>query len=160
MRSLEVAAGLTLALLSACGDQSGMSPAPLQIAGFSGIPTMNPGQDCMSCHIGSGNAHRRIWTVAGTVFSDPGALVDAGVDGAEVLITDNNHQQITLVTNQAGNFYTGEDLAFPLLDVQIQRGKRRLRMNLSVQAAAGNCNSCHAQPALNGAMGRLFVPID
>jgi hypothetical protein len=160
MRSTEAAAGLALTLLVACGDQSGMSPAPLQLAGFSGIPTMNPGQDCYTCHIASGNAHRRVWNVSGTVFSDPLADVDAGVAGAEVLITDNDGKQITLVTNEAGNFYTGESVTFPLIDVQIQRGKRRMRMALDMQQGGGNCNACHTVPPMNGAAGRLFIPAD
>ena len=160
MRSPELAAaGLTLALLSGCGDQSGMSPDPVRIAGFSGIPTMNPGQDCMTCHAAGLNAYRLPWTVAGTVYADPDAGADTGIAGAEVLLTDNDGKQITMVTNAAGNFYTSEPLSTgPYRDVQIQRGSKRLRMNLTVQAAVGDCNLCHTLPPQNGAAGRLFIP--
>jgi hypothetical protein len=168
MRSLELLAGLALTILTACGDQSGLNPAPIQIAGFSGIPVMNPGQDCLCCHstsyTGGGlcpyshNASRRPWTVAGTVFGTPDADVDAGIVGAEVLITVGG-KQYTLVTNQAGNFYTGEDIGDGVFtDVQIQWKGKRMRMNLDSAKAIGACNSCHTVPPLNGALGRLYVP--
>jgi hypothetical protein len=175
MRSLDLA--LVLAALAACGDQTGYHEAPVEISGYSGIPTMNPGIPCMCCHSAKGsagdcpanassNAVHRPWTVAGTVYDRPDAGSDAGVAGAEVLITDSNNRQLTLVTNEAGNFYTGEALLFPLTDVQIQRGTKRMVMNLRAFKRAnapdpsGDCNSCHNTSAQPGgvAVGRLFVP--
>jgi hypothetical protein len=159
MRSPELTAVLALATLGACGDQSGMSPAPIQVAGFSGIPTMNPGWDCMYCHYSEGNAHRRPWTVAGTVFKEEVPGSDAGLVGAEVLLTDATGKKITLVTNEAGNFYTGEDIGDGgFVDVQIQWQGRRMRMNVQSAKPTGKCNSCHSfQFPLSGVAGRLYV---
>jgi hypothetical protein len=148
-----------------CGDPSGNLPSgdPLdQIAGFSGRPTMNPGLDCASCHSPTGRAHDRLWTVSGTVFSDSNVDADAGVAEAYVLITDVNGKQLTLRTNEVGNFYTSEPLG-ALTDVEVQRGPRRLIMNLAVfdggdLSVIGSCNHCHQNPGINGAPGRIFIP--
>ncbi len=114
-------------------------------------PQMDPGQDCMLCHTGS---IAPAWTVAGTLFRDPASQPDAGVEGGQVLITDAAHRTLTLSTNGAGNFYTAETLQFPL-KVQAQFGSRRMAMVGAV--TSGSCNSCHAQPPLSDAPGRLFV---
>lgn len=156
-----------------CGDTSGALPEgqPLdEIAGFSGLPTMQPGVDCLSCHAAGGRAAERPWTVAGTVFPSVDAGLSSGLEGAQVLLTDTAGRQLTLTTNAAGNFYTAEALA-DLADVQIQRGQRRVRMELPAVGGGsllllGSCNRCHQdQPkagapvlGIQGAPGRLFVP--
>ena len=127
-----------VAALSACGIPAAS-------------PQMDPGQDCMVCHTGS---IAPAWTVAGTLYRGASSQPDAGLEGGEVLITDAAHRTLTLSTNGAGNFYTAETLQFPL-KVQAQFGNRRLAMVGAV--ASGSCNSCHAQPSLNDAPGRLFV---
>ena len=123
---------------------------------------MNPGFDCASCHAPTGRAHDRLWTVSGTVFTDSSVLSDAGLEGAQVLITDINGKQLTLRTNAVGNFYTAEPLG-ALTDVEVQHGQRRLIMNLAVfdggdLSVIGSCNHCHQNPGINGAPGRIFVP--
>ena len=83
-------------------------------------PLMNPGQDCMSCHCTDDKvactASALPWTAAGTVFSDYRATVNDGVQGVHVLITDAMGKQLDLVTNEAGNFYTAEPIAYYLPD--------------------------------------------
>ena len=135
---LLAAAGL-LASLLACGvpDQG---------------PSMLPGQDCLSCHNGQTAPQ---WTVAGTVFSDPNAPVEAGMPDAQVIITDSTQHTLTLLTNSVGNFYTAEVLAFPLT-VKIQRGT--WLMEMQSQPGQGSCNTCHSIGNGNGAPGRLFIP--
>ncbi len=155
---------VSLALV-ACGDTDGRLPAgdPLDlIAGYSGVPVMNPGEDCMLCHTPGGNAHDRPWTVAGTIFRSPIDLPDAGVEGAEILLTDVNGKQLTLHSNGTGNFYTIESLG-PLIDVEVQNGTHREIMNLAVfdggaLSVVGSCNHCHQQNGINGAPGRVFLP--
>jgi hypothetical protein len=167
---------VVLPIFAACGDQSGTLPEgdPFdQIAGYSGLPTMNPGMDCMVCHNAApgSNASDRVWTVAGTVFSNRDAGVDDGVQGAQILVTDVNGQQLTLLSNSAGNFYTAQPLA-DLVDIEVQQGNRRMVMQIDVEwagpapiAQVGDCNSCHTlvsgpSPTLGsqGAPGRLFIP--
>lgn len=114
-------------------------------------PSMTPGQDCMLCHTGQ---VAQAWTVAGTLYADPASPAAGGVEGAQVLVTDAANNSLTLTTNGAGNFYTAEALQFPI-KVQAQFGSRRMAM---VSApASGSCNSCHTQPAVNAAPGRIFV---
>jgi hypothetical protein len=114
-------------------------------------PQMDPGQDCMQCHKGD---IAPLWTVSGTLFRDPASQPDAGLEDGQVLITDAAHRTLTLSTNGAGNFYTAETLQFPIR-VQAQVGSRRMAMSSAV--TNGSCNSCHAQPAVDDAPGRLFV---
>jgi hypothetical protein len=164
-----------LALLSlcwGCGDPTGTLPEgqPFDaISGYSGSPVMNPGDDCLSCHVQGGLASGRPWTLAGTVFPAVDASPDAGLAQAQILVTDANGKQLTLLSNAAGNFYTAEPLA-DLVDIEIQKGDRRMIMQTSVVGGGalqlvGSCNSCHLVSAtpgatlgLNGAPGRLFVP--
>lgn len=112
---------------------------------------MEPGVDCMSCHIDS--AFR--WTVAGTVYGRPDAEPHDGVGGAEVVLTDVEGRVLTLRTNSSGNFFTREELQFPL-DVEIRRDGRSVRME--TPTATGSCNGCHNVPAVSDAPGRVYAP--
>jgi hypothetical protein len=192
MRPALVAFSLALA---AC-PQNGTHPLgePLdQLAGFAGVPTMQPGSDCMLCHVAGGDASDRIWTAAGTIFSKPtacqsynpydGGGCGGGLEGVQVLLTDANQQQLTLTTNQAGNFYTDQPLA-TLTSIMIQKGTHRMVMNLEGVGGGGNltlsslgvdgtgagpqvsCNACHAVAATSvpfgsySSPGSLFIPED
>jgi hypothetical protein len=129
-----------LAVTSACGipDQG---------------PAMQPGADCLTCHDGNQAPQ---WTVAGTVFSAPTAPLEAGLQGALVVVTDATNRTLTLQTNEAGNFFTAEALVGPLV-VSIQNGNTRMEMGAS--PSSGSCNSCHNQPGgYPGVPGRLWVP--
>ena len=86
---------------------------------------MAPGEDCLSCHDGS-TATR--WTAAGTW----------GGPGNTVTIRDSAGKTVTLVTNEVGNFYTSEPLAFP-----IRPSVNGEQMDPS--ASYGGCNSCHGR---------------
>ena len=171
-RWLSLGASLGLSGLG-CGDPSGTLPEgqPFDaVSGYSGVPTMQPGVDCQICHAGAGRASARVWSVAGTVFAAPDAGTDQGLGGVQVLVTDSKGKQLTLTSNAAGNFYTAEPLA-DLVDIEVQRGKWRLSMNLATVgggalALVGSCNRCHVETGapgaatlgVAGAPGRLFVP--
>ena len=167
------ALGLLATALVAC-NQTGTAPLgePLdQVAGFAGVPTMQPGADCLSCHRAGGAASDRIWTVAGTVFPSPEACppdggaagpsapgCSTGIQGVQVLLVDDGGQELTLTTNSAGNFYTDQPIG-PLTSIMIQNKTHRMEMNLTSVgggAAIGagalinggsnagvSCNICH-----------------
>lgn len=118
-----------------------------------GSPLMRPGQDCLACHVGE----NRPWTVAGTIYAAPDADENAGLEGAEVLVTDANGRELTMRTNPAGNFFTREALAAPYR-VEVQYGETRMAM--SHPPASGSCNSCHVPGSTAGAPGRVFVPTE
>ena len=115
-------------------------------------PTMNPGDDCLSCHQRDDN--RRRFTIGGTVFFALDSLVDEGLEAAEIHVTDKNGKQLTLRSNSVGNFYTAEDVAFPLA-LELQFHNRRIVMQ--TPADSGACNTCHSAEPQNDAPGRLFV---
>lgn len=135
---------------------------------------MTPGQDCMQCHTANGLASARVWTVAGTVYADPLAEPDGGLLNAQILVMDHVGTQLTLLSNEAGNFYTAEPLV-PPIQVEAQWGDHRMRMvepPTAVQpcatcppAVSFSCNACHTVPPglLDGGLpllapGRVFVP--
>jgi hypothetical protein len=141
------------------------------VAGVNGSPSMDPGQDCMTCHAAksgcppgltcTGQAADSTWTVAGTVFADPAAQLDAGLEDAEILVTDDAGTALTLLSNEAGNFYTGETLV-PPIHVEVQWGAHRMRM-VESPPFGYSCNACHSAipipvPNFSPAPGELFVP--
>lgn len=124
-------------------------------------PLMAPGEDCNECHGGDDDARESegedgedgpFWSAAGTVYPSLDAAADAGLEGARVHLTDANGRTVTLRSNQAGNFYTAERLAFPLR-VSVTINGRTDEMEDPV--LYGGCNSCHA-PA-GEAEGRLTL---
>jgi hypothetical protein len=132
-------------------------------------PMMLPGSDCLECH-GGGGGHSDSgltmqplesdddgprWTFAGTVFSSPTAPASGGVRGALVHATDANGRAVTIRSNEAGNFYLADGLAFPLR-VSIERGGVVKTMPDPVEY--GGCNGCHTGPGHDGAHGRLAMP--
>jgi len=114
-------------------------------------PQMQPGQDCFQCHGKTAGS----WSVAGTLFGAADSATDAGVGGAKIYLTDSDGRQFTLTSNDSGNFYTAEQLKFPL---RVQAEANGVRMAMSEPVTVGSCNSCHQQPPQNDARGRLFVP--
>jgi hypothetical protein len=114
-------------------------------------PTMNPGEDCLSCHDGS-DALR--WTAAGTVYRTTDANPDDGVSGVSVHIFDAAGRTITLRSNEAGNFYTREHLTFPI-GAAIEKDGVRHEMPQTVEY--GGCNRCHDQPPQEDAPGRISL---
>ena len=115
-------------------------------------PEMRPGTNCLRCHNGE---RAQSWTVAGTLYADSHANADAGIDGADILITDANGVQLTLHTNGAGNFYTAESLTLPL---QVEAQKGGVGVGMAMGVPNGGCNLCHTEPPLNNAPGRIYLP--
>jgi hypothetical protein len=134
---MRLVALLSLSLLAACGiPEQG--------------PMMSPGEDCLSCHGAGSNRH---WYAAGTVYADPQAKAEDGIQGVQVVITDAKDRKISLKTNGAGNFYTAETLAYPLKSAEVWLNGEMNNKMPDDQQPEGSCNSCH-----NGDdMPRIFV---
>lgn len=109
-------------------------------------PLMKPGSDCLGCHDG-GRAKR--WTVAGTIYDGPVDAPGAAVEGATVRITDATGWTLQRETNQAGNFYTAERVAFPLKVCVTRRGSEAC-MEEPLPAGTGSCNACHGPDGILG----------
>jgi hypothetical protein len=132
---MRVGVVLLLSLLGACGVPEHS-------------PEMRPGEDCLKCHKSGSSLH---WYAAGTVYADPQAKANDGIQGAEVVITDAKNRKITLTTNGAGNFYTAETLDFPA-KVEVHRNGKVNQM--PTEPPEGGCNSCHT----GGDTGRIYAP--
>lgn len=114
-------------------------------------PIMEPGEDCVSCHFDT----KLQWTVAGTVYGQPLAEAHEGVEGARIHLTDAEGRELTLRSNSAGNFYSREELKFPLR-VEVERDG--VRVGMERDAPHGSCNLCHSLTPLDGAPGRVTAP--
>lgn len=98
-------------------------------------PLMAPGQDCIACHDGGGEA--KGWTAAGTWSR-----------GAHISVTDANGKTVTMQGNKVGNFYTAEPLTLPLTvsvdGVQMPGDALQSPLWSSAHMNYGGCNLCHA----------------
>ncbi|SRR5258705_7702785 len=120
-------------------------------------PMMRAGEDCLSCHgLGTGLEKGQTWSVAGTVFGSFSAGPGEGVLGAVVRLTDKNGRELSLFSNSAGNFYSAEPLAFPLQRACVQRNGEVFCMRRDVPD--GSCNTCHNNPPMWAAPGRVLAP--
>ena len=124
------------------------------VARGGGNATMQPGSNCLSCHVQGGSAGDVPFTAAGTVFGSPTATPDQGVDGVDVILSDSTGKTVSLVTNSVGNFYTQEPLSFPIR-ARLRRGASEQVMPIPI--SNGGCASCHAIPPAGGAPGRLWI---
>jgi len=128
--------------------------------------TMLPGRDCMTCHraqgfptaanqLPDGQASRRAWTAAGTVFDSPTAKCNSqGVAGVKVEIADSTRKVlITLYTNRVGNFFTSEPINFSGIIARVSKdGKVREMQGIM---ASADCPSCHRPTGIAG--GRIYL---
>jgi hypothetical protein len=104
-------------------------------------PTMEAGADCLECHNrGEGEPS---FTVAGTLYREPTAAAGDGVKSARIHLLGADGRSVTVRSNQSGNFYTRERLAFPLL-VVVEGGG--LAAGMSSPVPEGGCNACHGLP--------------
>jgi hypothetical protein len=119
-------------------------------------PLMHPGMSCITCH-SRGEGPR--FQAAATVYATLDAKDDSyGVSGATVRLTDSKGVVLKLVTNEAGNFFSGRRdprLAFPV-SVKVFRPGGENQMGSP--APSGDCASCHTAKGANGAPGRILAP--
>jgi hypothetical protein len=146
-----------LAVLTACGE----APTDETNAANSGIdttlpgPFMRPGQDCGRCHSSTSTGDvGPTWTAAGTIFADPQADAEAGVQGVLVRLTDSEGRTRETTTNEVGNFWFATELV-PPLQVELVHNGTVTRM--ASPAPSGYCAACHTAVNPLGPPGRVFV---
>jgi hypothetical protein len=111
----------------------------------SGVPKgefHRAGQVCTACHVEGGPASDSAFTIAGTVFAQPGREV--GVGAAEIRMTDSEGTKYIAKTNCVGNFFVKAsewDPHFPIL-VEVAKGNVRRSMK-GVIGRATSCAECH-----------------
>jgi hypothetical protein len=102
-------------------------------------PTTNPaGRPCMQCHGAAGPAPR--FLIAGTVFKDatgtPAAQIEVRVVGADGVAR-------TTFSNADGNFFFRASSGAVMFPAKIGARDANTTKLMTIDAANGNCNSCH-----------------
>ncbi|MCS6913574.1 MAG: hypothetical protein RMK29_14105 [Myxococcales bacterium] len=117
---------------------------------------MLPGRICGACHRAGGQADHHIWTVAGTVYGSPSASCNSGgLAGVKVeILKMNGSVQATLTTNRVGNFFTSQPIEFP---IRVRLSKDGKMAEMISPQRTGACASCHQNPGLSGAPGRVYL---
>ncbi len=103
------------------------------------------GQPCVTCHTKYGPASDSPFSVAGTIFAQPGGAV--GVDGAFVGMTDTSGSSFIVKTNCVGNFFVKKeewDPAFPIF-VRVYKGNAARTMQGQI-GRERSCANCHKDP--------------
>lgn len=115
---------------------------------------MLPGRNCLVCHSPQGQASRRVWTAAGTVYANADDKCNQGLAGVKVEIADANRKiLITLTTNRSGNFFTSEPIDFRGVIARVSKdGKFKEMQGAMVNAY---CPECHYPGGI--APGRIFL---
>jgi hypothetical protein len=117
-------------------------------------PLMRPGQDCNFCHSAAGGATP--WTAAGTVFATPDA--GDGFEGAEVHLNGADGLSLALRSNQAGNFYTRENLSYPVTPCIQANGSIICQQSALTAAQGASCNACHGEAIFGAPQPPLTAP--
>ncbi|MBZ4418473.1 hypothetical protein [Myxococcus sp. RHSTA-1-4] len=151
-------------LLAGCGEGGGLETVPTDqcasgkkwTGGDSESALMHPGGDCIDCHSRKDGPR---FVVAGTVAASRRDADDcAGVEGADVIITDANQKTYTLKTNEAGNFFLhagdAQGFALPFTARVSYQGTVR---DMVTPQSSGACASCHTVAGTGGAPGRVNV---
>lgn len=120
-------------------------------------PDMAPGEACIACHQGSGEAPQ--FSIAGTVYPtahEPDNCVGGTTTGpATITITDSNGKVVALPVSAGGNFYYQGAIALPYkAKVTVGSAER----DMSASQTSGDCNSCHTQTGAQNAPGRIMAP--
>ena len=143
-----------------------------------GRPTMNPGVDCVACHTidpksalpsAPDEPGNRVSGLAfkfgGTVYSD--SLGTAPLKGVHLLITDALGHTVDAVSNEAGNFYSNEDVAVDnqfSVAIEYPAGSGKIAKMSTHPTPTGiyglktltrgiGCNGCHSQPNVQNKPG-------
>lgn len=150
-----------------CGDGSAnLKPVATSVCasgkrwqgGDEGSEFMHPGRDCIKCHTERNEGRK--FVLAGTVqptLTEPDEC--AGVEGAQVEITDANKKVYTLTTNASGNFFLepsqAQGFTFPFTARVTYQGRVG---EMTTAQSTGQCASCHTPQGLNDAPGRIQAP--
>jgi hypothetical protein len=134
-------------------DMGSSQPPPPTTSGPGGTPmgacvpvqqtthqSHNAGQECLSCHFDITNAAFR-WTVAGTLWQDQYGTIPR--PGATVRLVDARGQQISMVTDVNGNFYTTQAVNFPLSGPAVSACPNSDAMNGKPTVGSCNQQGCH-----------------
>jgi hypothetical protein len=146
-------AGLTWAVLGACGDPThddAVAALGPEASGVEPGPTHRPGQPCLTCHGGSGPGGTT-FSIGGTAYETQTVpLADGGAPppsaplvGATVQLTDSLNSTHSTPTNSVGNFYIALSDWAPTAPIGgLEQGPDGgAESNHEIQICQGPCNS-------------------
>jgi mono/diheme cytochrome c family protein len=130
------------------------------VGGNDGSSLMKPGGNCIRCHAESTGAPEFFF--AGTVYSTDEADDNCfGVEGATVVVTDDDGVEVEMRTNAAGNFYveTSEapDLSAPYRARVVYEGREAV---MTEPLFSANCVDCHDGSNSGRIPPRMTIPSD
>ena len=124
--------------------------------GNDGSPNMNPGMPCKRCHESDEGPGL---SIAGTVYAtarEPDLCNGAGSSsGAQIVITGADGRLLTLVPNDAGNFFSERAVTVPYRAKVVTAAGERV---MTAEQTSGDCNGCHTPGGTDGAPGRIVLP--
>jgi len=112
-----------------------------------GTGNHNSGAACIACHLTNAGPD---FTLAGTLYTSKAGT--ATLAGATVIVVDAAGDEVRLVTKTNGNFYTTQQLTFP---VKVRASRCPDSAAMTAGAPAGDCNGCHTASATQG---RIHLP--
>lgn len=118
----------------------------------------NLGDDCLSCHKPGGKAAKALFTLGGTVYRTASDDPVPGLPGARLAVTGADGRRLELATNEKGNFWSKDRVAFPVAVEVWREGVEARRSVGPGPCAHGACNDCHMRPPKGGAPGRIYAP--
>lgn len=127
-------------------DPSGLPNGPLHRAGF----------PCTRCHGDAWWQESPAFELAGTIYREPDGV--RGMNDAEVIVRDASGRELTLRTNESGNFYLRQgsaNLDFPLR-VSVRSGDSEQTMRGLIWRER-SCSACHRGPPGEASNGPVFV---
>jgi hypothetical protein len=137
-------------VLSAKADSLGRDQGPYEAG-----PLHRAGDPCGWCHAKGGKAHP-YFDVAGTIYAHQSS--SEALPGALIHLFDRHGKQVTLQSNQTGNFFAGEGelgLEFPLW-VAVERDGKTTKMITPIFRER-SCSACHLEPQSPSSAGRVFL---
>ena len=152
-----------------CGtiDPPDAGPAPTTCAsgsywtnGNQESSNMNPGKPCLACH--SNQAPDKAYPFAGTVFlarheKDTCNSHPPSATKVEIINSNGTIAMTLSVSTTSGNFNSAR---YPTVSLpytaRVYNGTRSATM--TTPQTSGDCNSCHTEQGLNGALGRIVLP--
>lgn len=161
--------------LGTCSEIS-TRPGPIELTctsdswwtrGDHGSKKMTPGRACIACHMGQplktlddheddddqGEDDGPLFSFAGTVYPVAHDADDCnGLSDPEtrVVLTGADGATLTLPINEAGNFMTEKQLAFPVTAAVVNAAGTRTMKDPIAKAAEGDCNFCHTADSVSG----------
>ncbi len=107
--------------------------------------SMDPGEDCMSCHKIGGNNPKQ-FILAGTVYKTAHEPNDCNGSGPYTVSgVDKNGKSWSVKSNAVGNFYVyAGTLTAPLSKITVTDSANKTRA-MSADAPVGACNACHTE---------------